>query len=161
MRLVSNGLAHGAYATHVVTAAQRCCWTFCLIPARGLRQCRPQLEMQLEEGVFGRECGARVLRERRGHCPGVARPEGDNNIDHRRRVKLVNRVPTAWGNLCWGCPLLGDASDASSRRWTSFFGRLLRAQVLEFHDHGEDHFRHRFIGGARTLRRRPDDCRSG
>ena len=32
---------------------------------------------------------------------------GDNNVDRRRRVKLVNHVPTAWGSPCSGCPLLG------------------------------------------------------
>ena len=56
------------------------------------------------------------------------------------------------GKPCSGRPLFGDASAALGQRWTPFFGRLLRAQVHEVHDHSEEHFRHRFVGGAQTLR---------
>ena len=50
-------------------------------PVRELRQCRPQLGPLLLEGVHRRECGARVLQERRGPCPGGELPERGQ---HRR-----------------------------------------------------------------------------
>ena len=120
-------------------------------PVRELRQCRPQLGPQLLKGVHRRERSTRVLREHRGYCPGVALPEGGKIVVYRRRVKLVDHVPLA-GEALLGCPLLGDASAASGRRWTPFFGRLLKVQVLDFHDHGEEHFRRHFACGARTHR---------
>ena len=70
------------------------------------------------------------------------RQKGNNIVDHRKLVKLVNHVPPCLGKPCSGPPLLGDASAASGRRWTPFFGRLLRARDLDFHTHDELHFGH-------------------
>ena len=55
------------------------------------------------KGVYRRERGARVLRERRGYYPGVALPEWGNIVVYRRRVKLVNRVPSV-GEALFGMP---------------------------------------------------------
>ena len=56
-------------------------------------------------------CGNVEDTAREWHCR-----RGDNIVDHRRRVKLVNYVPPAWGSPardahCSGMPPLTQAGD--------------------------------------------------
>ena len=98
--------------------------------------------MSTKACVVGDVCVATATRA--VGCQQCERYSGDDCFRQRRQELRLRRPrpPPCLGKPCSGCPLFGDASAASGRRWTPFSRRLLRVRDLDFHAHDQLRFRH-------------------